>query len=249
MIKITRMKEKSESGSSFPDTRWGLILEVKEGSDTRRRAALEELCRIYWMPLYAFARQKGYSSADAEDLTQEFLANILRREDLNRVEEGAGKLRSFLLKAFCNFMTSEWRRETRLKRGGGQVPISIQESEAEHRYSALPSNDVTPEVLYDRAWALSLLESVLTDLESDYREKGKAETFDVLRPFLTASGAEPSHDEVASRLGMTVGAVKTMVHRLRKHYRDAICEAVGDTLACHSDTREEILALQNALRG
>ena len=243
---IDSMEEKP-TNRKFPETRWSIILNLKKGSNKDREIALEEICNLYWFPLYAFARNKGYSPADSEDLTQDFLFNLLQRDDLINTDQSAGKLRSYLLKAFCNFLTNEWRKSNRQKRGGDKKIVSIQEMEAEHQYKSLPTNNNSPDELYDVSWAKNLITSVLEDLQKSYEKKGKEKIFKALLPYLTANEGPP-YSDVAAKLGMTVAAIKTTVHRFRKDYRKQLQNKVADTLATGSDVDEEIRTLRDIMR-
>jgi RNA polymerase sigma-70 factor (ECF subfamily) len=231
----------------FPPTRWTLVEDVRRGGEPARRA-LDELCRIYWYPVYAYARWCGAGPADAEDLTQGFFARLLERDDLGRVEEDRGKLRSFLLRALRNYSASDHRRSTAQKRGGGTVAVSIDVDEAEDRFREEPADHDDPSRLFERRWALSLIEEAFARLRREYDEKGNGELFEALSPFL--AGRERGSDryaEVGERLAMSPGAVQVAVHRMRKRYRGHLEAAVAETVARAEDAPEELRYLLRVL--
>lgn len=242
------MDKKPTAFCAFPTTRWSLIALARDGSLDQRQKALEDLCQLYWLPLYAFCRKKGYSPADAEDATQDFLVSFLERGDFNRSDKSAGKMRNFLLKSFSNFLLNEYRARTRQKRGGGHASLSLQDLESEGRYHAIPSENTTPETIFDRAWAFELLDFVLEQMENTFRQKNMTAEFDALSPYLNPVGDEPAYSEVANRLDIGVGAVKTMVHRFRRQYRELLHSVVRETLVEDADVEEEIRSLIAILR-
>ena len=237
----------STSGSAFPSTQWSLISRAREGVDEDRDQALETLCGMYWLPLYSFVRKKGLSTADAEDATQGFLASFLHRGDFSRLDQADGRMRTYLLRSFTNFLNCEYRFKSRIKRGGGIPNLSIQEMESEGRYQDLPSENATPATLFDRAWAIELLERILAQLESLHIEKGKESEFQLLKPYLRPTGNEPSHKEIAEQIGVESPAVKAMVFRLRQQYREMLFEAVRETLTEGADVEDEIQHLMDIL--
>ena len=208
------------------------------GDGMPARQALEELCRAYWYPLYAFVRRQGHQSHDAQDLTQEFFTRLIAKHWLEGLEPGRGKFRAWLLAAMKHFLCNEWDRAHAAKRGGGQMLLSIDEATAESRYLREPAAVDNPELLYDRRWALTLLERVMARLREEFSGAGKSELFDVIKGTLT--GDAPSHAEIASRLDTTEGAVKVAVHRLRERYRAAIREEIAETVAGAAEIEEEL---------
>ncbi|MBE3096781.1 MAG: sigma-70 family RNA polymerase sigma factor [Planctomycetes bacterium] len=242
----------SESGPggarSFATTRWSLVLAAAHDSRPDAQAALATLCETYWYPLYAYVRRCGYESHDAEDLTQEFFARLLDKDGLASVDRGKGKFRSFLLASLRHFLANErdWARAR--KRGGGRTVLSFDRGEAETRYRLEPSHELTPEKDFDRQWALTLLGQVLDSLEAEHAASGTERLFEGLKGFLTqAEGLHP-YAEVACRLGMTEGAVKVAVHRLRRRYRRLLREQIAQTVAGPKEVDEEIRHLFGAFR-
>lgn len=232
----------------FPRTRWTLVEEVRSGGDASG-PALNELCRLYWYPVYAYARRSGVPPADAEDLTQGFFAHLIDRENFARAEASKGRLRSFLLSCLKHFRINQHRRNTAQKRGGGRTPISIDAERAEARYGREPVDLEDPEVLFERRWALALLEEAFSRLEADYRAGGRQELYVALRPFLVPSGPGDSYAVVGERLGMSEGAVQVAVHRLRKRYRYALENTIAETLDDPSEAPDELDHILRVLAG
>jgi len=212
-------------------------------------AALETLCRWYWYPLYAFVRRQGHEVHDAEDLTQEFLARFLAKEYVERADPARGRFRNFLLACLKHFLAEQWRQAGRLKRGGGQAVISWDSLTAEERYQSEPADPLTPEKVYDRRWALTLLEQALARLGEEQSAAGKAEVFGPLKDYLWGEGSGAGYAEVAARLGMTEGALKVTVHRLRQRYRELLREEVAHTVAAVHEIDEELRYLVAVIRG
>lgn len=223
----------------FPRTRWTLVADVQAGGPAGERA-LEELCRLYWYPVYAYARRSGASPADAEDLTQGFFAQLIDRQNFARAEATKGRLRSFLLSTLKHFRIDRHRRETAQKRGGGTLPLSIDSTLAEHRYGREPADLEDPERLFERRWALALLDEAFLRLEAEYQAAGKEELYLALRPCLTQLDATDSYAVLATRLEMTAGAVQVAVHRLRKRYRSSLEAVIAETLDDPAETAEEL---------
>lgn len=237
-----------EARGEFRTTRWTVVLSVG-GGDGAGRAALEELCAAYWYPLYALARRRGFTASDAEDAVQGFFADLLARGDVARADPERGRFRAFLSSAFRNHVSNARARERAEKRGGGRAPLSLDVARAEERYSNASGLALDAEALFDRAWALALLESALARLRADYVARGNEALFDALRPALVEPGDEAPRAELARSLGMTEGALKVAVHRLRARYRDALRSAVRDTLEGEGDVERELAALFAALGG
>lgn len=223
----------------FPRTRWTLVAEVQAGGSVGERA-LNELCQLYWYPVYAFVRRRGAPPADAEDLTQAFFAKLLERENFARAEAAKGRLRAFLLSTLKQFRIDQHRRDRAQKRGGGVLPLSIDAARAEERYHREPADLEDPECLFERRWALALLEEAFARLETDYRTAGKHDLYLSLRPFLTLGDHAESYAEIAARLGMTAGAVQVAAHRLRKRYRAALEAVIAETLDDPAETEAEL---------
>jgi RNA polymerase sigma-70 factor (ECF subfamily) len=235
------------SGIDFNATRWTLVLSAARGTPApQAAAAMTELCGIYWYPLYAFIRRRGHEAHEAEDLTQEFFARLLAKHFLAGVVPEKGKFRSFLLAAVNHFLANEYDRLQAQKRGGGQATIALDGQHADSRWQLEPSHDLTPERLFERRWALTVLEQVLARLEAELTAEGKAELFEALRPLLTGGG-EATHAELGVRLGMSPGAVKVAIHRLRRRYRRLLREEIAHTVADPAEIDDEIRYLLSCL--
>jgi len=210
---------------------------------------LEKLCKVYWYPLYAFVRRQGRAPHDAQDLTQEFFARLLEKNYLEDVDRAKGKFRSFLLASMKHFLANEWDRARAQKRGGALTHIPIDTQFAETRYGLEPAHDQTPEKLFERRWALTLLNNVLDRLRAEHVAAGKAEQFDELKVALTADKKSISYASLGGRLRMTEGAVKVAVHRLRARYREVLRAEIAQTVASAEEVEEEIRQLFAALAG
>jgi RNA polymerase sigma factor (sigma-70 family) len=234
------------SGESFATTRWTVVLAARQMVTPEAGRALETLCRTYWMPLYAFARRQGHAPADAEDLTQGFFAEFLRRNSLEGLNRDRGRFRAFLLAAFKHFLANEWDRAHRLKRGGGVVLLPLDAVEAESLFQDACANTPSPDRAYDRTWVLTLLDVVLQRLQAELTAAGRAEAFEHLKAFLTLDAEARPYLEVARALGMSEGAVKVAVHRIRRRYRELLRAEVAQTLARPEQVEEELAALMAA---
>jgi len=233
---------------SFATTHWSLVLAAAHDSRPDAQAALAALCETYWYPLYAYVRRCGYESHDAEDLTQEFFARLLDKDYLASVDRSKGKFRSFLLASLRHFLANERDRAKARKRGGGRTVFSFDRGEAETRYRLEPSHELTPEKDFDRQWALTLLGQVLEGLRAEHVASGTEGLFEGLKGFLTQAEGSCPYAEVACRLGMTEGAVKVAVHRLRRRYRQLLREHIARTVASPEEIDEEIRHLFGAFR-
>jgi RNA polymerase sigma-70 factor (ECF subfamily) len=243
----TRGNDSSAIGRpAFATTHWSVVLTVGAAQPTRARQALSRLCQIYWYPLYAYIRRRGLSPEDAEDLTQEFFAQLLRKESFSHITREGGRFRSFLLKSLSRFLTDEWRRTHAQKRGAGNV-ISLDTTCAEARFRIEPTDSHTPETLYNRAWALALLGRTFNCLREEYSRDGKGPLFDALKFCLTGERSAIRYAELAERFQMTESTLKTLVHRLRKRYRKLLRDEVAQTLNVTEDIEEELRALFRSL--
>ena len=229
---------------SFPTTHWSLIIKAGTPASPQARAALEELCSVYWYPLYAFIRRKGNSPDRALDLTQDFFARLLEKDILTSVDQRKGRFRAFLQVACKNFLIDAWRQ----KREVSATAIPIDARTAEGRYVIEPADNMTPERLFDRAWAFTLLDRVLGLLAAEYAEPDRAELFNELKVVLTEGKGAVRAAEVAARLDMSEGAVHSASHRLRKRYREILQEQIAATLDDPSELDDEIRSLFDALR-
>jgi RNA polymerase sigma-70 factor (ECF subfamily) len=229
-----------KGGRRFESTNWTVVLAARDRGSPEAARALESLCRTYWYPLYAFVRRWGHSAPDAEELTQEFFARLLSRNDLARVDPARGKFRTFLLKACRNFLANERKRPNPLR-------IALDYSAAERRYARELADDQTPERTFDRRWALTVLENVLERLEGEMVQKGKGDLFEQLKPALVGGPGLMAYGAIGVALSMSEGAVRVAVHRLRKRYRDLIRKEIGRTVADPEQVDEEINDLFRAL--
>jgi RNA polymerase sigma factor (sigma-70 family) len=246
-----RVSDSSVGGGAgqFHTTRWTLVMASAHDQCQTGRAALAALCQIYWYPVYAFARRRGFSPPDAEDLTQGFFLHLLKHRALGQVDRLKGKFRSFLLACFQNYLSVETRRGRALKRGGQCQFISLDLEIAENRYRLEPVDYLTAEKIFEARWALTLLEHAKTILRQEYVARGKESVFDTLRAFAGILENEPedSYEKAAKELGVGVGTVKTLIHRLRKRYLAVVREEVARTVSNPAEIEDEIRALCDAL--
>lgn len=232
----------------FVTTHWSVVVAAGQSDTTRSQAALEKLCRAYWFPLYAYARRRGYSVEDAQDLTQEFFARVLEHQWLARADQAKGRFRTFLLTAMGRFLANEWDKVRALKRGGGHRNIPIQLDAAETRYGVEPAADTrTPEQAFEYRWALALLDEVVGQLEAEFHSRGQADMFTALKPCLVGDRASQPYAELAGKLGMEEGAVKVAVHRLRQRYRELLRAEIANTVDSPGEVDAEMRHLFNVL--
>jgi RNA polymerase sigma factor (sigma-70 family) len=243
------MGERESIPTLFLTTRWTLVRDAARGGDEAAAAALGLLFATYWQPLYRYARRRGKSREDAEDLVQGFLAHLMEKNGLRDTDRGKGRFRSFLLASFSHWMINEWKHASREKRGGGVSPLSFDWESAESGLHPAAPDDRSPDKLYDREWALALLGKVLADLETACRAEGSAAQFETLKPCLTADSARIPYADLASRLGTSEGAARVAVHRLRKRYRHLLTEEITRTLSSPDAVEEEMRSLFAALAG
>jgi RNA polymerase sigma-70 factor (ECF subfamily) len=231
----------------FTATHWSVVLTAGGGGAPEATAALEKLCRAYWYPLYAFARRRGFSEHDAQDLTQEFFARALEKNFFAEARRERGRFRTFLLAALKHFLANEWKRAHRLKRAGGQMLLPIQTEDGETRYGAEPADEFTPERIFERRWALTLLAQAIAQLREELTVSGKGAVFELLEVFLTGDDTAPSYAEIAPRLGLSEDALKMTVSRLRKRYRELLRATVAETVADPREVDDELRHLRAAL--
>jgi RNA polymerase sigma factor (sigma-70 family) len=241
------MSPSDASPRRFATTHWSLIVAAREGEAAQAQEALAALCRAYWYPLYAYIRQQGHPAEEAQDLTQEFFARFLEKDFLDVVDPEKGTFRSFLLAACRHFLANERDRARAQKRGGGHAPLSLDLGDAEARFGREPGHTLTAERLFERRWALALLQEVLTRLREEYASRDKEALFDRLRGFLVGERQPGGHAAAATELGLSEGAVKVAVHRLRQRYRELIREEIGRTVHDPEAIDDEIRALFAAL--
>lgn len=232
----------------FATTRWSLVLSAGRKSSPSAQAALAELCRRYWYPLYVFARRSVANVEDARDLTQEFFVRLLEKKTLAHADPQRGRFRSFLLTSLKHFLSNEWDKAKRHKRGGGRSTISLDFAARDAELAFEPAHNCTPERLFERHWALTLLDQVLGALRAEYAAADKEELFECLKGSLAAQASAATYASTAARLGMTAGAVKAAAHRLRKRYRELLRAEVAQTVAEPADVEDELRDLFAALR-
>jgi RNA polymerase sigma factor (sigma-70 family) len=232
--------------SVFVTTRWTVVLSAQGNTTPAGRAAMETLCRTYWQPIYAYLRRHGHSPHDSEDLAQGFFAQLLRLEAVATVHPDKGRFRSFLLGSLGHYLADERDRTMAQKRGAGRVFV-MDTATAESIHATCP--ELTPERAFDRQWALTLLDQVHERLRQEQVSTGKAAQFEALRFGLAGNRSEVPYRDLAVQLGMSEGAVKVAVHRLRQRYREVLREAVADTVAAGADVEQELRHLLEALVG
>jgi len=242
----TSNERTSVPGDIFVTTRWTVVLAAGRKTTPQAERALEELCTTYWFPLYAYVRRRGYTKADAEDLTQAFFARFLEKNYLASLSAERGRFRAFLLASLKNFLANEWDKSQRLKRGGGAAHLSLDWEGADTKFQVAATNEPSPDKAFDREWAVALLAHVLERLRKECEEDGKTRQFDQLKVFLTAGkGAVPQAD-IARALGIDEAAVRVAAHRLRKRYRELLRDEIAHTLSDPSQVDEEMRALFGA---
>jgi len=229
------------SGPAFVTTHWSVVQRAGRNDTPRAQAALEQLCRSYWHPLYHYTRRCGHGPEDARDLTQGFFARLLERGALAKAEPDRGRFRSFLLASMKNFLSDEWDKARAQKRGGGQVQVfDLQAEDEEQRLHLEPADGMTPEQAFERRWALTLLEQVYGRLAEEFLQQGKAAQFDALRVALAGERGAVPYAGIARRTGTSEGAVKVAVHRLRRRYRSLLRETIAETVAEPGEVEEEL---------
>ena len=229
----------SRGGIAFTTTQWSVVLEA-QGESPAAQQALEKLCRTYWRPIFAFLRRQGIPPAEAEDITQGFFAQLLERRSLDAVRKEKGRLRSYLLGALKYFIADEQRRAMAIKRGKGQRLIPLEELRADERIDIEPADPVTAEMIYERRWALTVLERVFSRLKDEYRAAGNAALFDSLKELLADEPGSPSQAEIAARLGMTENAIRQAFYRFRHRYQSLLREEIAHTVATPGDIEDEL---------
>ncbi|HCO92624.1 MAG TPA: RNA polymerase subunit sigma-24 [Phycisphaerales bacterium] len=241
-------KYSTPSGAGqFATTHWSVILAASDSAAALHEPALSTLCRTYWFPLYAYLRRRGYDTHQAEDYTQGFFAGILERKGLKRADPKYGKFRSFLLASLKNFLADEWDRSHAQKRGGDKKVLSLDFDAAASRYNRVPAHELSPEKLFERSWALTVLNRAMDRLKAESTASDKKQLFDRLKVYLAGERDTDSYREVAGELNMTEGAVKVAVHRLRRRYRELVRDEIAQTVATEAQVDEEIRDLFAAL--
>lgn len=233
----------------FATTHWSLVLAAGESGVDGSGRALEELCSRYWYPLYAYARRRGSDAEDARDLTQAFFAQLLEKRAVRAADPTRGRFRTFLLASMQNFLAGEWRKAHSLKRGGAVEVLSLDFDSAEASYGLEASRELSPEAVYERRWALGLLQRAVDDLQAHYARDGKADLFEALKGYLGGDGEVPLYPELAARLGQSEGALRTALSRLRTRWRRRVRELVSETVRAPGDVQDELRTLIGAVDG
>ena len=233
--------------SRFATTHWSVVLAAGSPESSHYQEALETLCRTYWSPLYVYLRRYGYNAHQAEEYTQAFFANLLEKRGLRLVDPKHGKFRSFMLAALKHFLADKRGRELAQKRGGGWKALSLDFENVETQYAPELAYNLSPEKLFEKSWALTVLEQTMARLKAESAATGKQKLFDRLKVCLIGVGDSVSYRQMAHELGMTEGAVKVAVHRLRRRYRELLRHEIGQTVATADEVDEEIQNLFAAL--
>jgi RNA polymerase sigma-70 factor (ECF subfamily) len=227
----------------FVTTRWTVIATAGGSSSPEARRALTELCTAYWYPLYAYVRRKGMQPAEAQDLTQAFFTELLEKQRLQMADQQRGRFRSFLLASLNHFLANQWRQAHTLKRGGACQQLPLDFTTGEERYVQEPAHEQTPERIFERKWAVTLLDNTLSGLREEYAAAGKTRLFEVLKSHLGGSDERTPYDELARQLEMSAGALKVAAHRLRKRYRELLRQEIAETVASADEIEDELRAL------
>jgi len=236
------------SGTScFATTHWSVVLAAGQPTSARYQEALQTLCRTYWFPLYAYLRRQGYDTHQAEEHTQAFFTRLLEKDGLRLADPKQGKFRSFLLTALKYFLANVGDRARAQKRGGGRKVLSLDAENAEGKYALEPVDQLSPERLFERSWALTVLERTMARLQAESASMNKQKLFEHLKVYLTAEKSSIPYRDVAAELDMTEGAVKVAVHRLRQHYRELLRDEIAQTVTSQEQIDEEIRDLFAAL--
>jgi len=235
-----------QAGDIFATTHWTVVLAAGRQHSPQAARALEELCRTYWFPLYAYVRRRGHTREDAEDLTQAFFTRLLEKNSFASLDAGKGKFRAFLLASVKHFLANARDKAHTLKRGGGSIPLSLDWQTADTQFQVAATGEPGPDQAFDREWAVALLARVIERLQNECAVDGKANLFEQLKLFLTAGNDEPAQGEVAQALGMEAGAVRVAIHRLRKRYRQLLRDEIAHTLTDQAMVDDEMRALFGA---
>lgn len=239
----------SRPAGHFETTLWTVVLQAGSAETTQSRVALEHLCRAYWHPLYCYARRRGHSSPDAQDLVQGFFAELIASNPFQKLSPDKGRFRAFLLAAMNYYLSGDYDRRKAAKRGGGLALLSLDEPIAEERYLQVPARVLSPEKEFDRRWALAVLERALNALAADQAAPGKQKLFKKLQPFLTDATGKSDYSQVAAELQMASNAVAVAVHRLRQRYQELVRAEVAKTVGASGDVDAEMRELLEAIRG
>ncbi|HEX3719299.1 MAG TPA: sigma factor [Verrucomicrobiae bacterium] len=247
MTDDTNWTGKGRGGALFTTTHWSLVINAGEVGSEQAHKAIAQLCQIYWYPLYAYVRRQGYDIHQAQDLTQEFFARLLAGKGFSGLDRQRGRFRAWLLASMEHFLAKEWRDAHRQKRGGGVSFLSLDAMEPEERYRLEPTDQLSADRIYERRWALTVLEIALQRLRDEFAAADKLELFETLRPTLTSIAQEGVYDRMAAQLNMTKATVTVAVSRLRKRYGEILREQVAQTVAEADDVDEELRHLRESL--
>jgi RNA polymerase sigma factor (sigma-70 family) len=237
------------SAAQFASTHWSVVLTAGHGSAFSANEALEKLCRTYWYPLYAFLRRQGHTPHDAQDLTQGFFAWLLTNDQLATADPQRGRFRSFLLCRLKGYLLDQRKKARAEKRGGGQVPISLDAELAEERYRQEPASDLAADKIFERRWALMVLETAVSRLREEYAASGREKLFEELKGFQPGEESEGSYAEAAARLNLTESAMKSAIWRLRRRHRQLLRDEIAQTVSGPSELEEEIRYLIGVVGG
>ena len=241
MPKADRTQKSPLNGArTFQTTRWTVVLAARNRRAPGYEEALSRLCESYWHPLYCYVRHQGISVEDAQDLVQGFFARLIEKNSLKDFERSESKFRSFLLVSLNNFLANEWNRAKAQKRGGGKPMLSLDVGSGEGRYIPEATSDLSPEKLYEKRWAMALLDKVVARLKAEYSSVGKSELFRLFVEYLVPGTSRTPYRKIASQVGMSEGAVKVAIHRLRKRYREILRDEVAQTLTDNEKVEDEI---------
>lgn len=232
--------EPAAQAPDFRTTQWTQVLEAGHDDSARSAAALQRLCSTYWFPIYAYVRKQGHSPHDAEDLTQEFFARLLRLKSLETVSPEKGKFRTFLLVSLKHFLADAWDAAKATKRGGGCTIVSLDEESAEERYQLEAASEAPPDVAFDRRWVVSMLEHALATMHKEYEAGGRIEHFNHMKEFLQNAAGDGDYDRIGAALAMSSGSVAVAVHRFRQRYRDLVRAEIANTVSSSEEMEEEL---------
>jgi RNA polymerase sigma factor (sigma-70 family) len=231
----------------FTTTHWSLVMAAGDSASPRSREALAELCQTYWYPLYAYARRRGKSSEEAQDLAQEFFTRLLEKEGLRGVDPRKGRFRSFLLTSFKNFIVDEGIRASAKKRGGGKAPVSIDLETAEGRYALEPAHEETPEKIFERRWVMTLLQRAMERFREEHRRSNRERVFEQLQVYLTGERGAVPYAQTARALGMSEVSIKVAIHRFRRRFHSVLREEIAQTVGSEEEVQDELRYLFSAL--
>ncbi len=237
----------SEAAHAFPNTRWSMVLAARAEETPDSLAALEQLCRAYWPPLYGYVRRLGHDAHDAQDLTQEFFARLLEKDWLQAADREKGRFRTFLLVAMKRFLANQWDRARAQKRGDGSRALSLDTAIAESHSAAEGPGALSADLMYERRWAITLLEKVMTRLRAEYEAAGRGADYEILKPCLTAERGDIAYEALAHSLNVEPASARSSVHRLRKRFREVFREEIAGTVARPEEIDDEMRAVIAAL--